>query len=166
VLLIILIPTTLYYAQTGSNRILFGTSRHKALAYIALIEGLANVILSVVLVRPFGIVGDAIGTAIPLTCTSLMFLPRHMCRLLEVPIGRFITATYLYPAVLCVPMALTLHVMQQFSYAHRFPQLIVNLLAGWAVYVLGALWFVLTREPVGVQFRGSVVRYLSAIKER
>jgi O-antigen/teichoic acid export membrane protein len=166
VLLIILIPTTLYYAQTGSNRILFGTSQHKALAYIALIEGLANVILSVVLVRPFGIVGDAIGTAIPLTCTALMFLPRHMCRLLEVPIGRFITATYLYPAVLCVPMALTLHVMQQFSYAHRFPQLIVNLLAGWAVYVLGVLWFVLTREPVGVQFRGSVIRYLSAIKER
>lgn len=44
VLLIILIPTTLYYAQTGSNRILFGTSQHKALAYIALIEGIANVI--------------------------------------------------------------------------------------------------------------------------
>lgn len=166
VLLIILIPTTLYYAQTGSNRILFGTSQHKALAYIALIEGIANVILSIVLVKPFGIVGDAIGTAIPLTCTALMFLPRHMCRLLEVPLRRFITATYFYPAVLCVPMALTLHVMQQFSYAHRFPQLVVNLLAGWAVYALGVLWFVLTREPVGVQFRGSVIRYLSAIKER
>src|SRR5262245_45262520 len=124
VLLILLIPTTLYYAQAGSGRILFGTSQHKPLAYVALIEGVANVILSIALVRPLGIVGDAIGTAIPLLCTALIFLPRHMCRLLEVPLRRFIMETYFYPALLCLPMALALHLMQQSFYAHRYPQLL------------------------------------------
>jgi O-antigen/teichoic acid export membrane protein len=165
VLLIILFPSALYYAQTGSNRILFGTGQHKALAYVALIEGTANLILSIALVRPLGIVGDAIGTAIPLLCTALIFLPRHMCRLLHFPLRRFLTEAYLYPAVLCVPMGLALHLMQQFSYAHRYPQLLLNLTAGWAVYGVGVLWFVLTREPMGIQFRGTVIRYLASMRQ-
>lgn len=166
VLLILVIPTTLYYAQTGSNRILFGISQHRPLAYVALIEGIANVILSIALVRPLGIVGDAIGTAIPLLCTALIFLPRHMCRLLHVPLQKFIVQTYSYPALFCLPMALALYLMQQSFFAHRYPQLIVNLLAGWTVYSIGVLWFVLTREPIGLQLRGRVIRYFAAHGER
>jgi O-antigen/teichoic acid export membrane protein len=44
VLLILLIPSTLYNAQTTSNRMLFGMSQHKALAVVVLIEGVANVV--------------------------------------------------------------------------------------------------------------------------
>jgi O-antigen/teichoic acid export membrane protein len=80
VLLILLIPSTLYYAQSTSNRILFGMSLHKSLGIIVLLEGLANVLLSIALIRPLGIVGDAIGTAIPMFCTAVFFLPRHLCR--------------------------------------------------------------------------------------
>lgn len=166
VLLILLIPSTLYYSQTGSNRILFGMSQHKALAHIALIEGVANVILSIALIHPLGIVGDAIGTAIPLLCTALFFLPRHMCRRLEVPLRKFISETYFFPVVLCIPMAFAMALMQRWSYAHRYPQLLANLVVGWVVYGCGVLWFVLTREPVGVQLRGRVVRYFAQADER
>lgn len=166
ILLILIIPSTLYYSQTGSNRILFGMSQHKALAHIALIEGVANVILSIALIHPLGIVGDAIGTAIPLLCTALVFLPRHMCKLLEVPLRKFITETYFYPFVLCIPMAFSMAWMQRSFYAHRYPQLVLNLVVGWTVYATGVLWYVLTREPVGVQFRGRVVRYFAQAGER
>ena len=74
--------------------------------------------------------------------------------------------TYFYPALLCLPMALALHLMQQSFYAHRYPQLLVNLLAGWTVYSIGVLWFVLTREPLGLQLRGRVIRYFAANGER
>lgn len=161
VLLILLIPTTLYNAQSTSNRILFGMSLHKSLAVIVLIEGVANVILSVALVRPLGIAGDAIGTAIPLLCTALFFLPRHMCRRLEVPLQRFITQAYFYPAIFCVPMAFVLVLMQRSYYAHRYPQLIVNLLAGGITYAAGVLWFVVTHESIGIEMRGRVIRYFS-----
>lgn len=159
VLLILLIPTTLYQAQSTSNRILFGMSLHKSLAYVVLMEGIANVVLSVVLVRPLGIVGDAIGTAIPLLCTSLFFLPRHLCRQLQIPVRQFIIEAYFYPVVLCAPMILVLMVMQRSFYAHRYPQLLVNLLAGVAVYGMGALWYVLTREPLGIQLKMRMSRY-------
>ena len=161
VLLILLIPATLYNAQSTSNRILFGMSMHKSLAIIVLMEGIANVILSIVLVRPYGIVGDAIGTAIPLLCTAIFFLPRHLCRQLGVPLRHFLWESYFYPAVLCIPMAVTLMFMQHRFYAHRYPQLILNLLVGGAAYGVGALWFFLTREPLGKELRGKMTRYFA-----
>jgi O-antigen/teichoic acid export membrane protein len=170
ILLILLIPSTLYNAQTTSNRILFGMSQHRTLAIIVLIEGVANVILSVVLVRPLGIVGDAIGTAIPLVCTAIFFLPRHMCRQLEVPLRRFISEAFFYPAIFCIPMAFTLIFIQRSFYAHRYPQLVLNLLVGWVVYGVGVLWFVLTREPAGVELKGRlkgrVIRYFAPAGDR
>jgi O-antigen/teichoic acid export membrane protein len=159
VLLIVLIPSTFYQAQSTSNRILFGMSLHKSLAYVVLMEGIANLILSIVLVRPMGIVGDAIGTAIPLLCTSLFFLPRHMCRQLGIPVRKFLVEAYFYPVVLCVPMIFVLMLVQRSFYAHRYPQLILNLLAGIAVYGMGVLWFVLTREPLGIQLKTRMSRY-------
>jgi O-antigen/teichoic acid export membrane protein len=159
VLLIVLIPSTFYQAQSTSNRILFGMSLHKSLAYVVLMEGIANVILSIVLVRPLGIVGDAIGTAIPLLCTSLFFLPRHMCRQLGIPVRKFLVEAYFYPVVLCIPMIFVLVLMQRSFYAHRYPQLILNLLVGIAVYGVGALWFVLTQEPLGIQLKTRMSRY-------
>jgi O-antigen/teichoic acid export membrane protein len=159
VLLIVLIPSTVYQMQSTSNRILFGMSLHKSLAYVVLMEGIANVILSIVLVRPLGIVGDALGTAIPLLCTSLFFLPRHMCRQLGIPVRRFLLEAYLYPLVLCIPMIFVLLLMQRSFYAHRYPQLVLNLATGLAVYGVGLAWFVLTREPLGIQFKNRMFRY-------
>jgi O-antigen/teichoic acid export membrane protein len=159
VLLIVLIPSAFYQAQSTSNRILFGMGLHKSLAYIVLMEGIANVILSIVLVRPLGIIGDAIGTAIPLFCTAVFFLPRHMCRLLGVSVRRFLAEAYFYPAVLCTPMVLVLVVMQRFFYAHHYAQLILNLLAGLAVYGICVFWFVLTREPLGIELKMKISRY-------
>ena len=133
-------------------------SLHKGLAYVVLMEGIANVILSVALIRPLGIVGDAIGTAIPLLCTSLFFLPRHLCRHLEIPVRRFLWEAYAFPLALCVPMTIVLMLMQRAVYAHHYPRLLLNLGAGFAVYGIGVLWFVLTREPAGIELRTRLFR--------
>jgi O-antigen/teichoic acid export membrane protein len=165
VLLILLIPSMFYQAQSTSNRILFGMSLHKSLAYVVLMEGIANVILSIVLVRPLGIVGDAIGTAIPLLCTSLFFLPRHLCRHLGIPVRKFLLEAYFYPVLLCLPMIFVLVLIQRSFYAHRYPQLVLNLLAGFAAYAVGLLWFVLTRDPLGIQLKIKMSRYFGQAGE-
>jgi O-antigen/teichoic acid export membrane protein len=165
VLVVLLISSTLYDAQSISNRILFGMSRHKSLAYVVLMEGVANVILSIALVRPLGIVGDAIGTAVPMLCTAVFFLPRHTCRQLGVPVRKFLVEAYFYPVVLCIPMIVVLVFMQRAFYAHRYPQLVLNLLAGIAAYGVGVLWFVLTREPVGIQLKARLSRYFRRTRQ-
>jgi O-antigen/teichoic acid export membrane protein len=160
VLLILLIPTAIYESESISSRILFGMSLHKTLAYVVLMEGVANVILSIALVRPLGIVGDAIGSAIPMLCTSLFFLPRHVCRQLNIPVRKFVVDAYFFPVMLCLPMIFVLVLMQRYFYAHRYPQLILNLLVGLSVYGIGVLWFVLAREPAGIELRSRMLRYL------
>ncbi len=159
ILLILLIPSSLYYAQATSNRILFGMSLHRTLAVVVLLEGIANVILSIALIRPFGIVGDAIGTAIPLSCTALFFLPRHLCRQLGIPLWGFVRESLLYPVLFCLPMALALMAMQHFFYAHGYWQLVLNLSVGLTAYSVALLWLFFTREPTGVQLRGRMVEY-------
>jgi hypothetical protein len=114
-----------------------------------------------VLVQRLGIVGDALGTAIPLLCTALFFLPRHMCRQLGVPVRKFLWEAYFYPVLFCVPMFFVLVLMQRSFYAHRYPQLILNLLAGIAAYGVCVLWFVLTRDPMGIELRNRMSRYFA-----
>ena len=104
VLVLLIIPRSLYLAQSVSTKILLGMGRHRALATILLFEGCANLCLSFLFVRRWGILGVALGTAIPLMCTSLAFLPRHLCRILGISVREFLTRAYALPLSLCVPL--------------------------------------------------------------
>jgi len=67
---------------------------------------------------------------------------------------------YFFPVILCLPMILALLLMQRSFYAHRYPQLILNLSVGLSVYGVGLFWFVLTREPAGIELKIKMLRYL------
>ena len=151
VLLILVIPYTLMLAQSASSRILFGMAKHKTLAIVILLEGAANLILSIFLVRPFGILGDAVGTAIPLACTTLVFLPRHLCRVLNLRIGIYLRQAFLLPLMLCAPLIAVLLLMRHWFVAHNYVQLAIQLAAGSAVYGIGLLWAIWTRKAWQVE---------------
>jgi len=72
--------TAVATTQTPSVGLLYAINRHRYFATLTLIEGLANLILSLALVKWFGIVGVAIGTVLPMLITKLAFQPRYVCR--------------------------------------------------------------------------------------
>jgi O-antigen/teichoic acid export membrane protein len=146
VLLVLLFPMTFSLAQAASPRILYGMARHKPLAWVSLMESIANLILSIVLIRPFGIVGDAAGTAIPLTCTTLYFMPRHLCRLLNVPIGAFLREAYTLPLLLCVPQVAVLLFMRHWFIAHTYVEVGFQVLISLIPYGVGVLWAIWTKR--------------------
>jgi O-antigen/teichoic acid export membrane protein len=146
VLLVLVIPSTLMLSQAASSRVLFGMAKHKTLAIVTLMEGGANLFLSIFLVRRFGILGDAVGTAIPLTCTTLFFLPRHLCHVLKLSIGNYLRQAFLLPLMLCAPLVAALLFMRRWFVAHNYFQLASHLLVGGAVYGVGLLWAVWTRK--------------------
>jgi O-antigen/teichoic acid export membrane protein len=146
VMLILLVAYCLMLSQSACNRVLFGMAKHKTLAIATLIEGAANVGLSVALVRPFGIVGDALGTAIPLSCTMLFFLPHHVCRLLKISLGTYVREAFTLPLVLCAPLVAVLLWMRHWFIPHNYVQLGTQLLLGGAVYGTGLLWAIWTRR--------------------
>jgi len=146
VLLILLIPSTLMLAQSASGRILYGMARHRTWAWVVLIEGVANLILSIILVQRFGIIGDAVGTAIPLSCSMVLFLPRHLCRLLDIPVGKYVARAFMFPLILCVPLVAVLLAMQTWFVPHDYLQLGFQLLIAGLVYGAGLLWAIWTHR--------------------
>lgn len=140
VLVILVVSQTLMLAQSASGRILWGIAKHRVLAYVVLIEGAANLILSVLLVRHYGIVGDAIGTAVPLVCTMIFFMPRHLCRLLGLRISSYLRQAYALPLMLCVPLVLALLWLRHWFYARTYIQLALQVGIALAIYAVGLLW--------------------------
>ncbi|MGA2423793.1 MAG: oligosaccharide flippase family protein [Terriglobales bacterium] len=142
VMVALLIPSTFALAQAASPRILLGMAQHRSLAWVTAMEAIANLILSVVLIRPLGIFGDALGTAIPLTCTTLFFMPRHLCRILNVRIGFYLRQAYTLPLLLCLPTIATLLLMRRWFFAHTYLQVALQIVIGLVPYGLGLVWAV------------------------
>ncbi len=140
VLLILIIPYTVMLIQSASGRVLYGMSRHGKLAIATLIEGVSNLLLSILLVRVYGIFGDALGTAIPLAGTYLLFMPYHLCSLLGVRVWTFLRQAYLLPLMLCTPLVVVLLLMQRWFVPHTYRQLALHLLAGGLVYGACMAW--------------------------
>src|SRR5207249_3957464 len=140
VLLILLLSTTLMLAQAASGRVLMGMGKHQTWAVVTLLEGLVNIGLSIALVRPYGIVGDAVGTAVPLAVTTICFLPWHLCRRLQIRIGTYLREAYVLPMIVCAPVVLMLLLMKLWFVPHNYIQLAAHLAVAGVVYGLSLSW--------------------------
>lgn len=150
VLVIMIVACTLWWSQGASGRVLFGMSKHGTWAVVTLIEGVCNVILSIILVRPYGIIGDAFGTAIPLACSTIFFMPRHVSRLLGIRLRTYLREAYVLPLLLTAPLVPVLLLMRYWFIPHNYRQLALQLFIGGVVYGLGILWAFLTKAVLRV----------------
>lgn len=83
-LLIVLLGARVISVPVGMFRnILFGVGHIRATSLIIFSEAILNFLLSLVLVHYFGLMGVALGTAIPLVLVSLGVLVPYACRKLE-----------------------------------------------------------------------------------
>jgi O-antigen/teichoic acid export membrane protein len=140
VMAILTVPITVLFMQGASGRILMGMGKHRDFAIVVLMEGIANLFLSIVLVRPYGIVGDAIGTAIPMLLTTLWFLPRHMRKQLGVPVRTFLRQAYTLPILFTLPLVAVLWLANRFFYTRNLIHLALVILAGSSIYGVELLW--------------------------
>ncbi len=72
------------------GNLLLARGRQRLVAFSCLGEGIANALLSILLVRRFGIVGAALGTAISVTISNVFVQMPAACRLLDIPVGSFL----------------------------------------------------------------------------
>ncbi|HXJ89405.1 MAG TPA: flippase [Candidatus Binatia bacterium] len=140
VLLILLFPNTLMLAQSVSGRTLWGLAKHKTLAWVVMAEGIANLILSIILVRRYGIIGDAIGTAIPLICTQVLFIPAHLCRLLGIKVVAYLKRAFVLPVLLCSPMVAVLLLLRLWFVPHHLREFLIQVAIAGLVYGVGLAW--------------------------
>jgi O-antigen/teichoic acid export membrane protein len=140
ILVIMIIPMTLMLAQSASGRVLMGVGKHKSWALISLCEGLANLGLSIWLVHPYGIVGDAFGTAIPLTLSMTLYMPRYVCRTVGIRVRDYLREAYVLPALVAAPVVAILLLLRYWFVAQNYRQLGFQLLVAGLVYTAGMAW--------------------------
>ncbi|AKJ63476.1 lipopolysaccharide biosynthesis protein [Kiritimatiella glycovorans] len=107
VLSILVLPVLLDVMQTISVCYLYGVGKHPYLSMQTTAEGLANLALSLVLAGPFGLVGVAWGTAVPMTVTKLLVQPAYVCRQLRIPWGRYVLGNLMGPVLLAAVLAVS-----------------------------------------------------------
>jgi O-antigen/teichoic acid export membrane protein len=78
--------------QITPSTLLYGISKHKVYSFIVVIEGLVNLAISILLARRFGIVGVALGTLLPVTLTTFVFIPLYANRVIGFSNARFYRA--------------------------------------------------------------------------
>jgi O-antigen/teichoic acid export membrane protein len=103
-LLILATPVALALPQAVAARILYGTGRLRWFARAVMAEALVNLLLSLALVRPFGIQGVALGTAIPNIIGSSA-LVIYICRMVGVGAGGYLRYTFFAPVAALLPLA-------------------------------------------------------------
>lgn len=86
--------------------IVFALSKHKKVVIWTMFEAIANLALSLVLVRRWGVVGVAWGTTIPSLIMQAFVWPRYVTNLLAMPLGRYLVQCYVRPAIGIIPFAI------------------------------------------------------------
>jgi O-antigen/teichoic acid export membrane protein len=157
IMLILLLSTALMLAQAASPRVLFGMNKHRTWALVTLIEGLINIGLSIALVRHYGIMGDALGTALPLAATTIFFLPQHLCKLLQISVLKYLREAYILPLALSVPVLATLLLLKQWFEPKSYFGLLLQLCVSGAVYALGLFWAYKSGRVMQVRLQGSSI---------
>ena len=102
VIQILSIVVALRVGNATATTLLKGAGRVKYLAGVNIATGIANMIMSALLVTPFGLVGVAVGTLVPIAVSTIFIIFPAACRRVDVPISRvlrFAVWPGLWPAV-------------------------------------------------------------------
>lgn len=133
-LMVLTIPQFTSMSQYISALILVGMARHRILAFVAMAEGLTNLVLSIILVRKIGLVGVAWGTVIPHAVSTAIILPTYTLRTLKMSWPDYIARAFVRPVICAAPIV---GVCYMFSVAVQNPSWI---LFGGEVIVVGVIF--------------------------
>lgn len=103
ILRVLTVALMLMLGNANINGMTLALDRQRTLALVTIGEGLANLVISIVLVHRMGIIGVAVGTLIPTAVTSLLFWPHYLCRLLRISTVKYILHGWLRPVAAMIP---------------------------------------------------------------
>lgn len=147
VLLILLAPQILAMGMYNFSAMLYGIAKHRALAMMSLAEALLNLLLSIVLVKKFGLAGVALGTAIPQVLNYVVWLPRYACRLLGVSYFDFMRKAVLPPLLTAIPLLLAIIIAKTVHPADNWPGFLAQLAFCCGIFV-AVIWRAFLREDI------------------
>jgi O-antigen/teichoic acid export membrane protein len=149
-LYILAIASVILVVQQPLGNVLMGGGGHRFVAFVALGEALANLLLSLLLVRSLGLIGVALGMAVPVLVANLGLLMPTACRRLQLPYWRFLVDTARPATIAAIPAAACIAAVRSVVIAPTFLEVVALAAGTTAVY---AVAFLTIGLPGGVRDR-------------
>ncbi|MGB8522550.1 MAG: oligosaccharide flippase family protein [Candidatus Acidiferrales bacterium] len=126
--------------QAGIQSMLFGMGRHKGLIGFRLGEGAAFVVLGGIALKLSGLFAFSVVVSATLLLTSLILVPRHVCRLLGMSLSSYLIEGCLKPCLLAVPLSVSLFCLHSWFAVKSWIGLLSLVAVGGVVYFASLLW--------------------------
>ena len=120
---------------------MIGLNKHSGLIPILIVEALSNLVLSVIWVRMYGVIGTAIGTAVPRTIVSTIVGPLYVRRTVGIPLHRFWLAVFVQPALAIIPFAVVSYATERLFPAGNVLAFFAQVAAALPIAALGT-WYI------------------------
>jgi len=140
-LTILAAPTLLSLPQSAASSMLYGVSRHKGVVALSLINAVLNLGLSLLWVKPFGLRGVALGTAVPLALVSGIATSVYAARALHMPYGRYLWHGLARPGLVSLTFLVPALVIQHFAHPLGWVPLGASVAGSWLLFAVVAWTF-------------------------
>lgn len=138
VTLFLIVPVTVALIQNVGIEIQRAKNKHKARSVVYFGIAIANVVISIYLIRIFGTVGAAMGTAIALTAGTILFMNWYYWKRIGLDIPGFWREICKFIPALILPCAVGLAMMRSFHFS-SITKLVAGIVAYTAVYCF-SMW--------------------------
>ncbi|HTS17293.1 MAG TPA: oligosaccharide flippase family protein [Verrucomicrobiae bacterium] len=146
VLAILTLPLVTQSSQMTTLMVLQGMAKHKNLSLIYLTEAIANLLLSLILVRPLGMIGVALGTALTSTFSSLIAQPIYVCRVLSLGYADYYRKAFLPVLAATAPLVAVIVGFQYVWLPQKFITMAVFCITCAALYFGAVYLFFFTKR--------------------
>jgi O-antigen/teichoic acid export membrane protein len=134
------VVVTIRIGTSTAYALLKGAGQHQFAAASSVAIAVANLVLSIILVRPFGLVGIALGTLTPVAIACIFILIPKACRRAQLPLTTMIHRA-IWPALWpAVPAALAVLAMRA-AVSTGLVAVLAGSAAGGLVYAVTFLAF-------------------------
>jgi O-antigen/teichoic acid export membrane protein len=115
ILSILTVSVLAHLLEMPAHTMLLGLGKHRIVALFTLAQAIVNLVLSIALVKPYGLKGVALGTTIPMVAFTFIALFVYLKNYLQVPIGEYVKRSMLRPFLIQAPFVALLLLIRLYA---------------------------------------------------
>ncbi len=143
VLIILLINQYVMGPQLVSSAVLKGLAKQKKYSYASILVSIINLFLSILLVQKWGIVGVAIGAALPQIIFNGLYVPWMTLKIIDLSAWTYFKETYLLSIVPTVILFSSLYFVRVNHDPQGYFELLFYAFTCTALYLIAVYYFML-----------------------
>src|ERR1051325_9701527 len=115
ILSILTVSVLAHLFEMPAHPVLLRLGRHKIVAQCTLAQALVNLVMSVALVRPYGLMGVALGTTIPMVCFTSVAVFVYVKKYLRISMREYVWRSMPLPLLIQAPFIALLFVIRLYQ---------------------------------------------------